>query len=93
MKKHLIRYSVAYVLLALFLAFWGGQFITEWWVYVEEAKTHGETADFWGRDFWTQFGQSTLENWQSEVLQVMIAAWVFKHFFWKGSPESKEPPV
>jgi hypothetical protein len=33
---------------------------------------------------------TTAENLQSEMWQVAAAAWAFKHFRWKGSPESKE---
>jgi len=57
-------------------------------VYVADQAEHGEPADLSG--FWFQFGQSTLENWQSEFLQlfsfVVLAAVLIHH----GSAESKD---
>jgi hypothetical protein len=89
------RYGAAVVLATLFFASWGGQLYFEAQVYADESRQHHEQSMVWTEalheaDFWEEFGQSTLENWQSEFLQVLAAAWVFKRFLWKGSPESKE---
>lgn len=46
--------------------------------------THGH--EHWGLAWATH----TFENLQSEAWQVGFAAWVFTHFIWRGSPESKE---
>jgi hypothetical protein len=49
---------------------------------------------FWGPHvvpWWAEATRGTFENLQSEAWQVAVAAWVFKHFYWRGSPESKEP--
>lgn len=40
---------------------------------------------------WWEGQTGTWENNQSEVAQIMLAAWVFKHFVYVGSPESKDP--
>jgi hypothetical protein len=62
--------------------------VAEWQVYVSEQAEHGEEARL--SEFWFQFGQSTLENWQSEFLQlfsfVVLAAVLIHH----GSAESKD---
>ncbi len=81
------RYSAAYILWFLFLAAWAGHFYSEWQVYVTEQQDHKQSLQV--ADFLWHFTQSTLENWQSEFLQIITAAWVFKHFFWEGSPEAK----
>ncbi len=81
------RYSAAYVLWFLFLAAWVGHFYSEWQTYVSEQQDHQQPLQV--AEFLWQFTQSTLENWQSEFLQIITAAWVFKHFFWEGSPEAE----
>jgi hypothetical protein len=73
---------------ALFLVSWAAQGVAEWQVYAAEQAAHGEAAHPSG--FWLQFGQSTLENWQSEFLQLfsfVVLAAVLIH---RGSAESKD---
>lgn len=52
----------------LFLISWIAQAIAEWQVFTDEQAAHGESASL--SEFWFSFGQSTLENWQSEFLQL-----------------------
>lgn len=61
-----------YVLVALFLGSWVGQFVTQIQVVRSEAAEHGQAFDW--QDFLYQFGASTLENWQSEFLQLAVQA-------------------
>jgi hypothetical protein len=72
----------------LFLISWIAQAIAEWQVFTDEQAAHGESASL--SEFWFSFGQSTLENWQSEFLQlfsfVVLAAVLIHH----GSGESKD---
>ncbi len=50
-----------------------------------------ETAWPHGEEPWTiSFLDGFFENLQSEAWQVGFAAYVFKHFVYRGSPESKE---
>ena len=73
---------------ALFLFSWIGQFISQLIVVRNEARDHGEV--FAWAEFWPQFVQSTMENWQSEFLQlVWQAAGLALLYFW-GSSQSKE---
>jgi len=39
--------------------------------------------------WWAEATRGLLENLQSEAWQVGFAAWIFKHFVYEGSPESK----
>lgn len=80
--------SLGLFFLSLFLASWIGQLVLEWLEYVNEQRTHGEPAEFWSSDFWYTFGQSTLENWQSEFLQVASFVIATAYFVYKGSSES-----
>lgn len=72
----------------LFLVSWAAQGLAEWSSYVHEQAAHGQAARL--SDFWVAFGQSTLENWQSEFLQlfsfVVVSAVLIHH----GSSESKD---
>jgi hypothetical protein len=68
-------YGAVLVLLWLWLTFWIFQFLFQ--VGIEGESMHA-------------FMASSFENLQSEMFQILVAAWVFKHFLWKGSPESKE---
>ena len=73
---------------ALFLFSWVGQFIAQVFVVRNDALEHGE-AFSWSV-FWPEFLQATMENWQSEFLQlVWQAAGLALLFFW-GSSQSKE---
>jgi hypothetical protein len=82
------NFGLSMSFLALFLLSWIGQGVAEWGTYVQEVRAHGGTATF--GDYIVQFGQSTLENWQSEFLQlfsfVVFSAILIHH----GSAESKD---
>ena len=82
------NFGLSLAFAVLFLVSWAAQGVAEWQLYVSEQATHGEQARVSG--FWFQFGQSTLENWQSEFLQlfsfVVLAAVLIHH----GSGESKD---
>lgn len=82
------EFGLSFVLGLLFLATWIGQLITEWQVFVDEQHTHGEATKI--GDFMATFGQSTLENWQSEFLQLFAFAVLAGLYIHKGSAESKD---
>lgn len=82
------KYGAAYVLIALWLTFWGLHAYFAYRHALYDATTHMEP--FNERQFWVEWAKDTFENNQSEMLQVMVAAWVFKHFLWTGTPESKD---
>jgi hypothetical protein len=83
--SHLKRWGAAYLLLALFLASWIGQFVTMLIDVGNEARQHGEA--FAMSEFWPRFWSATFENWQSEWLQLLVQAVVLlgmKHVLFKA---------
>ena len=54
----------------LFLVSWAAQGLAEWSSFAHEQAAHGQVAHL--SDFWVEFGQSTLENWQSEPATVLV---------------------
>ncbi|HEY0698543.1 MAG TPA: DUF6766 family protein [Micromonospora sp.] len=81
-------YSFALVTGALFLVSWIGQFLFQMVVESNEATQHGQS--FAWSEFLPQFFASTLENWQSEFLQLVWQAAGLALFYFWGSSQSKE---
>jgi hypothetical protein len=73
---------------ALFLVSWVGQAAAEWQTFVDEQREHNEPVEV--GDFMAQFSQSTLENWQSEFLQLFSFTVMAAVLIHKGSAESKD---
>jgi hypothetical protein len=80
--------SFALVTGALFLLAWSGQFIAQLVVERNEAAQHGQP--FQMSDFWPQFLASTMENWQSEFLQLVWQAVGLALLLFWGSSQSRE---
>lgn len=90
-QSHLRRWGAAYLLFALFLASWAGQFIATLSEVENQAQEHGSSF-MWG-DFWPQFLGATFENWQSEWLQLFLQAVVLlgmKHILFTADAEDME---
>jgi hypothetical protein len=81
------EFGLSIVLLALFLASWVGQGVAQWQVFTDEQASHGEEPGV--GDFLAEFGASTLENWQSEFLQLFSFVALAALYIHKGSAESK----
>lgn len=82
--------SFLIVMLAIFFASWGGQFVTGRNDYNDDQREHDQPSvtlsQYLGRpDFWEQ----TLQNWQSEFLAVGTMAIFTVYLRQRGSPESK----
>jgi hypothetical protein len=89
--SHLRRWGAAYLLLALFLASWLGQFYFGVMEVRSEAEQHGQV--FMMSEFWPKFWFATFENWQSEWLQLFLQAVVLlgmKHILFKADAEDME---
>jgi hypothetical protein len=82
------EFSLGLLLMILFFATWAGQGIAQWQTFTDEAHEHGETPEL--GDFAAEFGQSTLENWQSEFLQLFSFVVLSALYIHKGSGESKD---
>jgi hypothetical protein len=83
--SHLKRWGAAYLLFALFLASWIGQFVAMLIEVGNDAREHGQS--FAMSEFWPQFWSATFENWQSEWLQLFVQAVVLlgmKHVLFKA---------
>ena len=72
----------------LFFVTWVGHGIAEWQAYTDEQRAHDEGASV--GDFVTAFSQSTLENWQSEFLQLFAFVSLSALYVHRGSAESKD---
>lgn len=73
---------------ALFLVSWVAQGFAEWQTYTDEQRDHNEPVEV--GDFVSQFSQSTLENWQSEFLQLFSFTVMAAVLIHKGSAESRD---
>jgi hypothetical protein len=63
------RYGYIWVTGALFFVSLGGQWWLGWHAFVSEQQMHGASVEF--ADYFSQLGRDTLENWQSEFLQLI----------------------
>ena len=82
------EFGLGLALMILFFGTWIAHGVTEWQVYTDEQAQHGEPTE--AGDFLSQFAQSTLENWQSEFLQLFAFVALSALFVHKGSAESKD---
>jgi hypothetical protein len=88
-------YGFALVTGLLFLLSWVGQFVFQYIEFGDEQALHGQAAAL--ADFFPQFFAATLENWQSEFLQLIwqvVGLALFYH--WgrasRGSPTNASRP-
>ena len=72
----------------LFFITWVGQGIAQWQKYTDEQRAHNEPVEL--GDFTGDFMQSTLENWQSEFLQLFSFTVMSAVLIHKGSAESRD---
>jgi hypothetical protein len=81
-------YSFGIVTGALFLLSWVGQFVFQMIEQRNDAAAHDQ--EFAWSEFLPTFAAATLENWQSEFLQLVWQAAGLALFFFWGSSQSKE---
>ena len=88
-ERSLFReFGLSMALITLFFASWIGQAITQWQEFTDEQASQGAPAKL--GDFMASFGQATLENWQSEFLQLFAFISLSALYIHKGSSESKD---
>jgi hypothetical protein len=73
---------------ALFLVSWVGQAVVQWFEYRADQADHGAPATVGG--WLLVFGRATLENWQSEFLQLSAFVILSAYLLYRGSPESRD---
>jgi hypothetical protein len=88
LKRTFANFGLSIALSILFLVSWAGQALSQWESFKSDQREHGESVEV--TEFFHEFSQATLENWQSEFLQlfsfVVLAALLLHH----GSSESKD---
>ena len=82
------RYSYAWITIGLFLFSLAGHWIFAWFAYVDEQLSRNQPVQASG--YLVQVLRDTLENWQSEFLQLFTFVTLAALFIHKGSAESKD---
>jgi hypothetical protein len=77
-----------WVTLVFFLVSLAGHWWLGWHSYVNEAEAHHQPVRT--SEYLTQMGRDTLENWQSEFLQLIWQVAGLAILLYVGSPQSKE---
>jgi hypothetical protein len=84
-------YALGWVLLGLFMLFWIGQTLVGWQEFLTEQSEHGQVAQVFGDGGYVwNWARTTLENWQSEMLQLFAMVVLTSFLLFRGSPESKD---
>lgn len=81
-------YSFTLVTALMFVGSWGLQLLFQYHVVRDDAAAHGQRFSW--PQFWPQFWASTMENWQSEALQLMWQAAGLALLYHWGSSQSRE---
>jgi hypothetical protein len=82
------RYGYAWVTAAFFLLSLAGHWLFGWFAYVDEQHAHAQPVEV--SSYLTEMGRDTLENWQSEFLQLLWQVGGLAILLYVGSPQSKE---
>lgn len=82
------RYGFAWVTGALFLFTLVGHWLAGWFEYVQDQQAHGQAIEF--APYAVQMLRGTLENWQSEFLQLFSFVTLAAILIHRGSAESKD---
>lgn len=82
------RYGFAWVTLGFFLISLIGHWLFGWLSFVEDQASHGEMPRL--GPFFVEMMRDTLENWQSEFLQLIWQVGGLAILLHVGSPQSKE---
>lgn len=82
------KYGFGWVTGMLFLITLAGDWVTGWFVYVDDQQAHARPVEI--RSFALQLSRDTLENWQSEFLQLVWQVAGLTYLLYVGSPQSKE---
>lgn len=77
-----------WVTLGLFLVTLSAHWVFAWTAYVQEQNAHGQPVLAEG--YFSQTRRDTMENWQSEFLQLMWQVAGLSFLLYVGSPQSKD---
>jgi hypothetical protein len=82
------RYGYAWVTAGFFVISLSGHWLFGWFAYVGEQQAHQQPVQ--ASEYVTQMMRDTLENWQSEFLQLLWQVGGLALLLHVGSPQSKE---
>jgi hypothetical protein len=82
------KYGYVWITAAFFLVSLAGHWFFAWLAYVDEQSLHGAPIEVGG--YAVEVLRDTLENWQSEFLQLMWQVAGLAFLLYVGSPQSKE---
>jgi hypothetical protein len=82
------RYGYAWVTAAFFLLSLAGHWLFGWFAYLDDQLAHGRPVELSG--YAVEMARDTLENWQSEFLQLLWQVGGLAFLLFIGSPQSKE---
>jgi len=82
------KYSFFWITLGFFVFSLAGHWIFAWYAFVDEQAAHGLPAE--RGSYLVEVLRDTLENWQSEFLQLMWQVAGLAYLFYVGSTQSRE---
>lgn len=82
------KYSYLWITLILFIGSLVGHWIFAWFSFVNEQVAHNQPIEV--SEYLIQTLRDTMENWQSEFLQLIWQVAGLAYLFYIGSPQSKE---
>lgn len=82
------KYGYAWLTIGFFLVSIVGHWYFGWIAYLQEQAEFHHPAS--GSEYLIQAARDTLENWQSEFLQLLWQVCGLAYFLYVGSPQSKE---
>ena len=89
MKQPLLKnYGYLWITVAFFVFSLSGHWLFGWFSYANEQMAHQQPIEL--GDYVVQMTRDTLENWQSEFLQLIWQVAGLAYFLYVGSSQSKE---
>jgi hypothetical protein len=82
------NFGLSIALAVLFFVSWAAQAFAQWQAFKLEQRNHEETVQV--GEYLVEFAQATLENWQSEFLQLFSFVVLAALFIHRGSAESRD---
>jgi hypothetical protein len=82
------RYGYAWITAAFFLLSLAGHWLFGWFAFVSEQQQHNQPIEV--SHYVIQMTRDTLENWQSEFLQLLWQVGGLALLLYVGSPQSRE---
>jgi hypothetical protein len=82
------RYGYGWVTLGFFIISLIGHWLFGWFAYISEQQAHQQPVQI--SEYVVQMSRDTLENWQSEFLQLLWQIGGLALLLYVGSPQSKE---